>query len=61
MGSWTIGHIVINTHWEWIRFLENHAHPSSKVNDIYIIININAIQLDFTVDFSAFNKVIHTV
>ena len=62
MGSWTIGNIVIDTHREWIRFLEHHSDSFTKHVDIHaLVIYIFSIQKNLAFDSASFHKIIHTV
>ena len=61
MRSRSVSNIIINTHREWIWFLEYHSDSFSQ--DIYVhsFKNILSVQKDFAVNPASFYQIIHTV
>ncbi|CSA22495.1 Uncharacterised protein [Vibrio cholerae] len=57
----TIGHVFINTHWEWVGFLEHHTNADTQIRHIDIAIHILAIHGQLTGNCDSLNEIIHTI
>ena len=58
----TIGHIVVDRHRKWVRFLENHTDSAAQCSDISAVsIDILSVKCEGTGDTGSFNQIIHSI
>ena len=60
-GIIAVGDIVINAHRERIGLLENHAHTSSQLCYLNVLVYVLTVKEKFSRDLAALNKVVHAV
>ena len=62
MGAWAECNIVVHAHRKRVRFLEHHANTLAKQVDVdFLAVEFFPIELDRTLNSTAFNCVVHAI
>src|SRR5437870_730623 len=57
-----VSDVVVNRHRKWIGFLKDHTNPAPEMDDVHSIgIDVPAIELDFALQASAWNEIVHAI